>query len=71
MCVSSRIFDAIVERRRASREGTATEIGAKWERAGDGQPRLYTAAVIRDFTAAARAAGSETSYVCAGTNFLA
>lgn len=68
---AQRYVDAIVER--ANREGTA-EIGAKREQAGDGQPRFYTAAfytVIRDFTAGARAAGSETSYVCAGTNFLA
>jgi len=44
---------------------------AKRERPGSGQPRFRTAAVIRDFTAAARQAGSETSYVRAGTNFLA
>lgn len=46
-------------------EGTAES------EARNGSARFYTAAVIRDFTAAARAAGSETSYVCAGTNFLA
>jgi len=56
---------------RAREDDPADRPAAERERPGSGQPRFHTAAVIRDFTAAARETGSETSYVCAGTNFLA
>jgi len=67
--VKSQIRERDIEMRRANRKDgwNRRETRAGWS----GQTRFHTAAVIRDFTAAARAAGSETSYVCAGTNFLA